>query len=102
MRKRVAVRTVSIRIVATRTREPNPRYRIFSDLRKCGNSRSVPQETEWGRVPNHHPASSTPVHLDYPQAASLSQSKFLNRQVLYLRPDPARVVVRPFEPATEP
>jgi predicted GH43/DUF377 family glycosyl hydrolase len=26
----------------------------------------------------------------------------LNRQNLYLRPDPARVVVRPFKPATEP
>jgi predicted GH43/DUF377 family glycosyl hydrolase len=32
----------------------------------------------------------------------LSQSRFLNRQSLYLRPDPARVVVRPFKPATEP
>ena len=28
--------------------------------------------------------------------------KFLNRQALYLRPDPARVIVRPFKPATEP
>jgi predicted GH43/DUF377 family glycosyl hydrolase len=32
----------------------------------------------------------------------LSQFPFLNRQALYLRPDPARVVVRPFKPATEP
>jgi predicted GH43/DUF377 family glycosyl hydrolase len=32
----------------------------------------------------------------------LSQFKFLNRQSLYLRPDPARVVVRPFKPAIEP
>jgi predicted GH43/DUF377 family glycosyl hydrolase len=32
----------------------------------------------------------------------LSQSRFLNRQILHLRPDPARVVVRPFRPATEP
>jgi predicted GH43/DUF377 family glycosyl hydrolase len=32
----------------------------------------------------------------------LSQFKFLNRQALYLRPDPGRVVVRPFKPATEP
>jgi predicted GH43/DUF377 family glycosyl hydrolase len=32
----------------------------------------------------------------------LSQSRFLNRQTLHLRPDPARVVVRPFKPATEP
>jgi predicted GH43/DUF377 family glycosyl hydrolase len=30
------------------------------------------------------------------------QPTFLNRQALYLRPDPARVVVRPFRPATEP
>jgi predicted GH43/DUF377 family glycosyl hydrolase len=27
---------------------------------------------------------------------------FINRQALYLRPDPARVIVRPFKPATEP
>ena len=32
----------------------------------------------------------------------LSQSMFVNRQTLYLRPDAARVVVRPFKPATEP
>jgi predicted GH43/DUF377 family glycosyl hydrolase len=32
----------------------------------------------------------------------LSQFPFLNRQALYLRPDPARVIVRPFKPATEP
>ena len=36
------------------------------------------------------------------QRSTLSQSHFLNRQSLYLRPDPARVVVRPFKPATEP
>jgi predicted GH43/DUF377 family glycosyl hydrolase len=32
----------------------------------------------------------------------LSQTQFLNRQALHLYPDPARVVVRPFKPATEP
>ena len=32
----------------------------------------------------------------------MSQSRSINRQSLYLRPDPARVVVRPFKPATEP
>jgi predicted GH43/DUF377 family glycosyl hydrolase len=32
----------------------------------------------------------------------LSPAKLLNRQSLYLRPDPARVVVRPFKPAVEP
>jgi len=32
----------------------------------------------------------------------LLQAIFLNRQALYLRPDPARVIVRAFKPATEP
>ena len=32
----------------------------------------------------------------------MAQSRFLNRQSLHLYPDPARVVVRPFKPATEP
>ncbi|MGH8136623.1 MAG: glycoside hydrolase family 130 protein [Steroidobacteraceae bacterium] len=32
----------------------------------------------------------------------MSPATFLNRQGLYLRPDPARVVVRPFKPAIEP
>jgi predicted GH43/DUF377 family glycosyl hydrolase len=34
--------------------------------------------------------------------ANVLQATFLNRQALYLRPDPARVIVRPFKPATEP
>jgi predicted GH43/DUF377 family glycosyl hydrolase len=37
-----------------------------------------------------------------PIEGALSQATFLNRQALYLRPDPARVIVRPFKPATEP
>lgn len=32
----------------------------------------------------------------------MSQPVFFNRQSLYLMPDPARVIVRPFKPATEP
>ena len=32
----------------------------------------------------------------------MHEATFLNRQALHLRPDPARVVVRPFKPATEP
>jgi predicted GH43/DUF377 family glycosyl hydrolase len=32
----------------------------------------------------------------------LTQVPFLNRQTLYMRPDPSRVLVRPFRPATEP
>ena len=33
---------------------------------------------------------------------ALPHATFLNRQALYLRPDPARVLVRAFKPATEP
>lgn len=36
------------------------------------------------------------------QEGSVPHATFLNRQALYLRPDPARVIVRPFKPATEP
>ena len=32
----------------------------------------------------------------------MTQNTFFNRQALHLRPDSARVVVRPFKPATEP
>ena len=32
----------------------------------------------------------------------MAEVTFLNRQALFLRPDPARVIVRPFKPATEP
>jgi predicted GH43/DUF377 family glycosyl hydrolase len=32
----------------------------------------------------------------------LSHPMFFNRQALHLRPDPSRVIVRPFKPATEP
>lgn len=32
----------------------------------------------------------------------MPHASFLNRQALHLRPDPARVIVRPFKPATEP
>lgn len=32
----------------------------------------------------------------------MSRPKFFNRHTPYLRPDPARVIVRPFKPATEP
>ena len=32
----------------------------------------------------------------------MAKNTFFNRQALHLRPDPARVVVRPFKPATEP
>jgi predicted GH43/DUF377 family glycosyl hydrolase len=42
------------------------------------------------------------LHSVKPVEDVLSPASFLNRQALFLRPDPARVVVRPFKPATEP
>jgi predicted GH43/DUF377 family glycosyl hydrolase len=51
-------------------------------------------------------AKPTAPSLHHGEAAknedTLPKAAFLNRQALYLRPDPARVVVRPFKPATEP
>ncbi|KPF55097.1 glycosidase [Rhizobium sp. AAP116] len=40
----------------------------------------------------------------YPERTGslLPQDSLLNRQALYLRPDPTRVIVRPFKPSTEP
>jgi predicted GH43/DUF377 family glycosyl hydrolase len=37
-----------------------------------------------------------------PAGTTVSDFPFVNRQALYLRPDPARVLVRPFKPAVEP
>src|SRR5205807_4233964 len=37
-----------------------------------------------------------------PTEGTLLHATFLNRHALYLRPDPARVIVRPFKLATEP
>ena len=93
----------SIRIDPTRTRAQNQRCRIFSVLWRFGQFKRT---AAIGRtkpasklVPS---ADQRDSHREQPQGASLSQSRFLNRQTLYLRPDPARVVVRPFKPATEP
>jgi predicted GH43/DUF377 family glycosyl hydrolase len=49
-----------------------------------------------------HAAPFVRSHLEPPQGAALSPSRFLHRQILYLRPDPARIVIRPFKPAIEP
>jgi len=45
--------------------------------------------------------TSLQPHATEPKSPA-SQGSLLIRQALYLRPDPARVVVRPFKPATEP
>jgi predicted GH43/DUF377 family glycosyl hydrolase len=46
-------------------------------------------------------ASRTKPSFNLPEAA-VSQFPFLDRQPVHLRPDPTRVIVRPFKPATEP
>ena len=50
-------------------------------------------------TPGRQRPDSTPNN---PRGPFCPSTAFLNRQTLYLRPDPARVVVRPFKPATEP
>jgi predicted GH43/DUF377 family glycosyl hydrolase len=40
--------------------------------------------------------------LTFRDDTQLSHNTFFNRHALHLRPDPSRVVVRPFKPATEP
>ena len=85
-----------------RIRVQNRCYRIFSLLWRYGSSWQLLRWPVRNPRQNCHPAALARVLLDRHQGASLSQSKFLNRQSLYLRPDPARVVVRPFKPATEP
>src|ERR1700741_1038419 len=53
-------------------------------------------------VPHRSAHVSSPNPSSRSLEVALSQATFLNRQALYLRPDPARVIVRPFKPATEP
>ncbi|WP_377299538.1 glycoside hydrolase family 130 protein [Rhizobium sp. SGZ-381] len=43
-----------------------------------------------------------PTHRKNSERPALPQSSLLNRQALYLKPDPTRVIVRPFKPSTEP
>src|SRR6202011_6194700 len=40
--------------------------------------------------------------ISHSSEGNLLQAIFLNRQALHLRPDPTRVIVRAFKPATEP
>ncbi len=49
----------------------------------------------------HRRLSSASTHANANED-TLLQATFLNRRALHLRPDPARVIVRPFKPATEP
>src|SRR5436853_4759887 len=93
----------STRIDPMRTRVPNRCYRIFSALWKYASSSVRLRSIERDPHPNWYAAQSIGrSQRERPQGATLSQSRFLNRQTLYLRPDPTRVVVRPFKPATEP
>src|SRR5436853_1503643 len=93
----------STRIDPMRTRVPNRCYRIFSALWKYASSSVRLRSIERDPHPNWYAAPSIArSQRERPKGATLSQSRFLNRQILHLRPDPARVVVRPFKPATEP
>src|SRR5205807_5379324 len=84
----------------TRTGVANPQSPICSASRTCVSSPARATRARNARrfapcVPEFREIRSERGH-------ALSQVTFLNRQALHLRPDPARVVVRPFKPATEP
>ena len=94
----------SIPIEPTQTWALNPYCLICSVLSSYGHSRKIPYamdqdlDLKWRLT-----WKTTPRQSEHPQGeAALSMSRFLNRHSLHLRPDPARVVVRPFKPATEP
>jgi predicted GH43/DUF377 family glycosyl hydrolase len=40
--------------------------------------------------------------INEPDTSTVSDLRLLRRQALYLKPDPTRVIVRPFRPSTEP
>src|SRR3954447_15246143 len=69
---------------------------------RCGNWR-VPisiRRTPWRFAPSVLEFS---VHSRKTRnEGTMLQTAFINRRALYLRPDPARVIVRPFKPTTEP
>ena len=94
------------RWAASRPRQREPRRRVGRVLSSrprgnpsaraaCSDSADEPAALRAVR----RLSSRTPLQR---AEGTLSQATFLNRQALYLRPDPARVVVRPFKPATEP
>jgi len=60
---------------------------------RLGESRA--KRRLWSLDPPPHSLSPEPTR-------TLVAIPYLNRQALYLRPDPTRVIVRPFKPATEP
>ena len=94
------------RWAASRPRQRKPRRRVGRVLsaRPCGDPPARARQRRPAPNPcalRGHAAPDLASFTDDPRIA-LSQATFLNRQALYLRPDPARVVVRPFKPATEP
>jgi predicted GH43/DUF377 family glycosyl hydrolase len=87
-------------IVLMRIGEGNPWCRICLAFPRFGK---LPASAKAG--PNLLRWSLDGADYDFllqPTEVVLSQSPFLKRQALQLRPDPTRVIVRPFKPATEP
>src|SRR5580698_6941326 len=84
-------------------REPGRRIRgvlpswPFRDSTDCPPERKPRQPRSAGRL-----TAPIALHSFIQSEAVLPEFPFLNRQALHLRPDPTRVIVRPFKPATEP
>ena len=96
------------RWTASRSRQRESRWRVGRVLssRPCGDSPACTRQTTGLTKPALHRAPLVaPEFTTYSKRAErhlVTSQSFLNRQALYLRPDPARVIVRPFKPATEP
>ena len=91
-----------IPIVPMKTAAASRSCPICWRLRKCASLRASmsTRRTPWRFAP-----SARQVRRLLTQTRTgdtLLQATFLNRRALYLRPDPARVIVRPFKPTTEP
>ena len=93
------------RWTAPRSRQRKSRRRVGCVLssRTCGDSSACARQYQ----PDKTHGTARGGRLNFTSSIqraedTVSQATFLNRQALYLRPDPARVIVRPFKPATEP
>src|SRR5689334_8844689 len=84
----------------TRIAAANPRCLIFSVSPTCASSPARATTARHGQRFTPCVPESRGIRLQ--RGRTLSNLTFVHRQALHLRPDPARVVVRAFKPATEP
>ena len=93
------------RRTASRPCQRKSRRRVGSVLSSgtCRDSSACPRRVSTRQISWRFGPSAPDPTLSFRRTEDrFLHATFLNRQALYLRPDPARVIVRPFKPATEP